>query len=105
MHESEGMQVPWEGQMCREGRLVQSGDPGSISFPAFLGLLPLTSVHQWPAEGVGGPFCAICRSGPPISKVEGKCGCHGRLEGAPSSAPITQQTFLSCSVSWSSRRA
>lgn len=23
---SEGWQVPWEGQMCRKGRLVQSGE-------------------------------------------------------------------------------
>lgn len=55
---------------CAEGRLVQSADPGSISFPDFLGLLPLTSVHPWPAEGVGGPFWAIHGSVPLISKRE-----------------------------------
>lgn len=104
VHESEGWQVPWEGQMCREGRLVHSGDPGSISFPAFRGLLPLTSVHrglqrEW---GTVPRYLRVC---PSHLQGEGKCGCHGRLEGAPSSAPVTQLTFLSCSVSWSSRRA
>lgn len=94
----EGMGVSWEELLCREAGWCGVGLLGAFESPRFLGLLPLTTVHLWPPGGLGGPLQAVCGSVPPISKEEGRCGCHGWLEGAPSSAPVTQPDLSFCAV-------
>lgn len=98
VHESEGMRVPWEGQTCREGRLVQSADPRSTSFPDFLGLLPLTSVHPWPAEGVGGPFWAIRSAGLSLPSPRGRANVAAMVGWRVRPAVPPSPSPLSCPV-------